>query len=94
MKTPCNHEDFEAEVVVNRLEVEAGMGAGHYSCDVLVSCRQCGIPFQFLCRKQGVLWDEPAVSVDHLELRAPIHPDDGTIPIPPRIKGFTVSKIV
>lgn len=88
----CRHENFSARVQVNRQCPDDGMEASHFSADFKVNCVDCGLPFRFLCPTTGLIWNLPAKSVDGLELRAPIHPNDGTIPIPPKIKGFRVTE--
>ena len=66
----CKHEDFNASVAVNRME-----DTGHIVADIRITCRQCGEPFRFLgCRCAGLSFLEPSVSVNELELHAPIEP--------------------
>lgn len=86
----CQHENFRAQVDVHRLLPKEGMPAAHYSADVRVNCEQCGLPFRFRCTRVGLSYDDPTVSVDGQELRVSVQPDDGTIPLPPKVKGFAV----
>lgn len=65
----CRHEKFGATVKVNRLE-----DTGHFMCDVLVGCMDCGVPFSFVGPPMGGLMSGPSVSVDRTELRIPIEP--------------------
>lgn len=69
----CRHLAFEAFVTVNRLE-----DTGRFSADVMIRCRDCGSPFRFLGLPSGVLTATPTVSIDGLELRAPIEPEGDT----------------
>ena len=65
----CTHEEFNAEVEVNRLE-----DIGAFAADVRIRCRQCQRPFQFLGLPGGLAPDQPTVSVDGTEARLPIAP--------------------
>lgn len=65
----CGHLNFVARVAVNRL-----VDTGRYSADVRVNCVECGEPFRFLGVEAGLSPYAPMVSVDGLELRAPIEP--------------------
>ena len=65
----CDHPDFAARVDVARL-----MDTGRFAADVRIKCVACGEPFRFLGLAAGLSPYEPRVSVDGLELRAPIEP--------------------
>ncbi len=66
----CAHEDFGAEVKVTRME-----DTGCVIADITIKCSQCGEPFRFLgCPDVGLAWNRPSVSVNELELHAPIEP--------------------
>lgn len=65
----CEHKDFRALVKVNRLE-----DTGRFSADITVWCAACAEPFRFLGVKAGSSPYEPMVSIDGLELRAPLEP--------------------
>lgn len=68
---PCAHPVFKAVVVVNRL-----VDTGRFSADVTIECAACAKPFRFMGVDSGYSFDKPMVSVDGLELRAPIEPED------------------
>ena len=71
----CLHENFNCQANVFRLtdsEEENSRVTG-YSADITVSCRDCSMPFQWLGQR-GISTKEPMVSVDKLELRAPLIP--------------------
>lgn len=89
----CEHMNFAAHVQVHRLCARDGMPASDFSADVAVKCADCGLPFRFLCPTTGSFWNLPAKSVSGLELRAPIHPDDGTIPLPPKVRGYALREV-
>lgn len=65
----CPHMNFNARVAVNRLE-----DVGRFTADVTIECADCGEPFHFKGLPMGSSPDRPMVSVDGLELRAPIGP--------------------
>jgi hypothetical protein len=65
----CEHKDFNARVSVNRLE-----DTGRFSADIRIQCAACKEPFRFLGVEAGSSPFEPKVSIDGLELRAPIEP--------------------
>ena len=69
----CQHEDFEAICTVNRLEVSPERPDVHsFAADLRIRCFFCLAEFGFKSRDVGLLPDRPAVSVDALELRAPL----------------------
>lgn len=65
----CNHENFEAQVDVNRF-----VDIGRFAVDVRVNCVDCGIPFRFLGLPGGLRLEGAAVSVDGTEARLAIAP--------------------
>jgi hypothetical protein len=66
----CEHRRFEANVTVVRIE-----DVGRFTADIHVRCADCGVRFRFLGLPMGLDPSRPTVSVDELELRAPIVPD-------------------
>ena len=65
----CLHEQFAANVAVNRLE-----DVGLFSADITIRCAQCGEDFGFVGLEAGYSPTEPRVSIDGLTLIAPIEP--------------------
>ena len=65
----CEHQNFEADVQVNRIE-----DIGRFSADVRVKCMDCGVPFRFIGLPSGVDVNSPTVSIDATEGRFPIAP--------------------
>lgn len=65
----CKHERFEARVAINRM-----IDTGRFMADVTVKCADCHEPFHFIGVDMGLSMLTPRVSVDGLELRAPIAP--------------------
>lgn len=79
----CDHADFAASVTVNRLE-----DTGRFVADVTIECARCGELFRFIGLPSGVSPYAPMVSVDGLELRAPIEPQ--IVPMLAERSTFTV----
>ncbi|MFT9016454.1 MAG: hypothetical protein ABF990_12050 [Acetobacter sp.] len=73
--TACQHENFIAQVDVNRLRKGEGDPVTDYSADVRIKCADCGLAFRFMGLECGNNRFEPKVSVDATELRIPIEPD-------------------
>jgi len=89
--TPCEHPDFRANVAVARLAEREGGSVVRFSADVKIECAKCGEPFRFIGVGAGVSFQGPCVSIDGLELRAPIQPQGhpqlatkATFEMPPR----------
>ncbi len=88
----CKHENFSANVRVNRLE-----DTGCFSADITIKCDECGEPFRFIGLACGLDPNTPMVSVDGTEARMPIGPSkaiasclDNDYPYP----GFTIRRSV
>jgi hypothetical protein len=85
--TECQHEQFRAEVDVNRL-----IDSGAFICDIRVQCAQCGMKFQFPDPPFGLSSHEVRVSMDGTELRVPCKPSDkSAFPTFGGCTGFNVS---
>lgn len=74
MSTSCAHFNFRANVKVGRLTEDDEVTVKAYTADIEIHCVDCGLPFRFLCARAGVDPRNPTVSVDALELRAPLEP--------------------
>lgn len=70
----CDHMNFRAEVRVGRLTDTEGGRVTSYTANVRVECAECKLPFRFMGLPAGSHPTEPRVSVDAIELRAPIEP--------------------
>lgn len=86
----CAHENFKCHCGVGRLSAEEGGPITHYTAEIRIECAECGEPFQFLGLPMGHSAYGAATSVDALELRAAIKPQNGPMP-PPGLIGFSVS---
>lgn len=77
---PCTHEIMTAHVDVGRISPDAAGMPKAFVAEVHVSCAPepegCGVAFTFPGVACGLSFDEPRVSVDGTELRAPIRPVD------------------
>ena len=71
----CEHEEFEAEVICNRItETDSGQIVA-FRADVRVRCKDCRTRFRFLGLPVGVLPDRPTTDATDMELRVPMVPD-------------------
>jgi hypothetical protein len=70
----CKHENFAAEVVVNRRE-----DTGKVMADVRIWCARCQLPFHFVGVEFGISFYKPMISIMGTELHVPIAP--GEIPL-------------
>lgn len=86
----CKHEDFSASVTVHRITNSEGSDVIGYMADVEVACAHCNEPFAFIGPPVGQLPDEPGISVDALQLRAPIRPASSPL-LAGGLAGFRVN---
>lgn len=85
----CQHEIFDAQVTVNRLE-----DTGRFNADVRIVCQQCNTPFRFIGLPAGLDLNGAAVSIDGCEARLAIAPK-GEVVAPlesTEVQGFTVRR--
>lgn len=85
----CKHEQFGAQVNVNRME-----DTGRFIADITIKCVECDLAFEFVGPNAGIAWDRPTVSIDGTELHTPIEPcyqprlrSTATYQIPPEMHG-------
>src|SRR3954466_6334101 len=71
MSDKCKHQDFDASVVINRLE-----DTGVFVADVQIHCKQRETKFVFVGVPAGLDTSGAAVSVDGSEIRLRIAPID------------------
>lgn len=76
----CQHEEFEANVDVNRLTEREGGNVSSFVADIRIKCAKCGAPMHFVGVDGGFSFQRPMTSIDALELRAPL----GVGPIIPK----------
>jgi hypothetical protein len=66
----CTHPGHAVACAIARLE-----DSGKFMAEIRIVCVECREPFRFVGVPAGLRFDGPAVSVDGLELRAPIEPE-------------------
>jgi hypothetical protein len=87
----CEHQEFGGDIKVARLtEVEGGPATG-FMAELRISCRQCGVPMQFLGLEAGLDLQGARVSLDGLEANIAITPQ-GTRPNPMQRMVYSVGK--
>lgn len=69
----CKHMNFNAGVKVIRLE-----DSGRFSVEMLVNCKDCGEPFQFIGLPVGLNLNGATVSFSGLQARLAIAPSSET----------------
>lgn len=76
----CKHENFTAEVDVNRITAEEDaqgkpIGDPHrWMADVRIRCLDCGTPMRFIGLPAGLDLNSPCVALNAEEARLPIAP--------------------
>lgn len=71
----CSHLHFNAYVEVARLERHEGGEVRDYLAGIRITCADCGRRFRFVDQRFGLSLNEPAASMDRLELRVPVEPE-------------------
>jgi hypothetical protein len=87
---PCPHENFAADVDVNRI-MEGGDHPAAFVADVRVRCTDCDEPFRWTGVQAGVRYDRPMCSVDETELHAPLRPASADPDFGMGLPGFAVT---
>jgi hypothetical protein len=86
----CPHFNFNAVTAVNRItRCEGGPVEGYYA-DITIVCADCGEAFQWIGLPAGLRPDQPCVSVDGLELRAPLRPASAEERFGLDLAGFSI----
>ncbi len=90
---PCPHLKFEAQVDVNRIGEAETMDRAPkaYVADIRVHCADCGEAFRWCGVSAGLSFDHPMVSVDEMELRAPLRPASADPDFGLGLPGFAVA---
>lgn len=83
----CKHENFFADVTVNRLA-----DSGRFNADVRIKCVECGTPFRFIGLPIGLDLNGSSVSVDGTEGRFAIAPKGEVVTPLEGLGGFTVRR--
>lgn len=91
---PCPHENFEANVGVNRLSPEEGAPVHGFSADVRVHCADCEEPFRWTGLRAGLSMSHPMCSIDETTMHAPLRPASADPDFGMSIPGFAVGIVV
>lgn len=76
----CQHLNFETGAKVGRLFNEDNPEiTTEFRLDLIVSCRDCGLPFEFVGLPGGYHINAPTVNFDATELRCPIVPSSDPV---------------
>ncbi len=90
----CEHNNFSAEVDVNRLEKGNGGPIHRYQADIRIKCTECGVPMRFIGLPAGTDLNGACTSINAEEGRFAIAPKGEVLsslegaPI-----GFSVRKV-
>lgn len=89
---PCPHEDFCANVEVNRLtKSDEDPTVIGYDTSITVWCANCDEKFRWIGVQAGSSPGRPMCSVDETELRAPIRPASSDPDFGLGLPGFAVT---
>ena len=73
-QSECQHLNFRCDASIGRLSAVEGGPVTGYCAYVRVKCIDCGVPFRWVGIAAGNHYAEPRVSIDGIELRAPLEP--------------------
>lgn len=79
----CEHPDFNVFADINRI-----IDIGAFVADVRISCKDCGLPFEFIGVSAGLSYEKPMASVTAQEIHLPIKPKGSKLM--PAVAGFEV----
>lgn len=92
----CQHEEFDAQVEVNRITTSDEAYSPVYWYDVCVTlrCVQCDMDFRLVDPEipMGALAGRVTVNPFGTEVRLPMWPNDGTEPPKGNLAGFTIER--
>ncbi len=87
----CEHKNLMTECRVALLE-----DTGRRMAEIKIRCLDCGVPFRFMGLPAGLDFDRPTVSIDGVELNAPVEPETekrlasgATYRLPPELRGVS-----
>lgn len=90
----CPHEDFDADVDINRLTGDDGVTVISYSADIRVRCTACDEPFRWVGVPAGMSPARPMCSADEMELHAPLRSASSDPDFGLGIPGFAIQQVV
>lgn len=66
----CEHNNHRVDAKIAKLT-----DSGATIAEIRITCAECGEPYRFVGIDAGLSFDGPRVSIDGLELNAPIEPE-------------------
>ncbi|WP_433067349.1 hypothetical protein [Dactylosporangium sp. CS-033363] len=91
----CLHKNFHVDAAMARItEAPGDDTANAFNIDVRVNCADCGEPFRWIGLPCGYSPAQPMVSVNGLELRAPMAPQSAPDGFGQGGPGFRVDVLV
>jgi hypothetical protein len=90
---PCPHENFAAQVDVNRLTRGEDGPINGFVADVRIQCADCDEVFRFMGVEAGHMPDRPMVSVDEKEIHLPIRPATSDPDFGLGIPGYAIRQV-
>ncbi len=91
----CSHQNFKVSADINRItQKEGDLDPSAFMADIRLECVDCGTPFEWIGVPMGLSFVRPNVSVDCLELRAPVKPKGEPMPLAATLPGFGVKRTV
>ena len=89
---PCQHEDFEARVEINRLlGCEGDTEPTAFAADITANCARCGERFRWIGVPAGFAGGHPTTSVDEFTLTAPLRPASSDPDFGLGIPGYAIT---
>lgn len=87
----CDHENFAAEVDVNRLPQKEGGPVKRWCAEVRIKCADCELPFRFIGLPAGLDLNGAATSVNAEEARLAMAPKGQVISVlEGGVSGFSI----
>ena len=89
----CTHQNFSANVSVNRLREGEGTPVHSFLADVQVWCVECKTPFRFLGLSSGIDLRGARVSVTGEEAHLALAPKGVQLPPPPNVRSINMPRL-
>lgn len=86
----CPHENFAADVEVNRLQSVEGGPIDAFNADIRVRCSDCDEPFRWIGVQAGLSPAQPMCSIDETELHSPLRPASSDPDFGLGLPGFAI----
>jgi hypothetical protein len=89
---PCEHENFQAVVEINRLAADDGGAVLGLSAEIHAWCTDCDEPVLWFVPDVGLLRDRPTISPNAQEMRVPCRVGDQPGDFGLDLPGFLVRR--